>query len=108
MRNHTLSRRKLVKSLALGGAAAALAARGAPAAAAQKLAVTDPKAIAVGYTENAAGVDVKKYPAYVHGSNCENCLQLQGALGDAYRPCALFDGKLVSVGGWCSAWTAEM
>jgi hypothetical protein len=53
-------------------------------------------------------VDVKKYPSYVKDSNCENCLQLQGTAGDTYRPCAAFKGKLVSVSGWCSAWTAEM
>ena len=42
----------------------------------------DPAAVAVGYLENAAQVDIKKYPAYVKGSNCENCLQLQGSAGD--------------------------
>jgi hypothetical protein len=35
-------------------------------------------------------------------------LQLQGAAGSDYRPCAIFKGKLVAVAGWCSAWTAEM
>jgi hypothetical protein len=92
----------------LGAAAAALAARQAHGATAEKLDVTDPKAAAVGYVENAAQVDGKKYPSYVKGSNCENCLQLQGTAGNGYRPCALFKGKLVSVSGWCSAWTAEM
>ena len=51
---------------------------------------------------------IKKYPGYVKGSNCDNCLQLQGPPGNSYRPCSLFQGKLVAVGGWCSGWTAEV
>jgi hypothetical protein len=54
-----------------------------------------------------ARLDVKD-PAYVQGSNCENCLQLQGSAGDNYRPCGIFPGKLVSVSGWCTAWTPEI
>jgi hypothetical protein len=51
---------------------------------------------------------VKKYPSYVKGSTCENCLLLQGASGAIYRPCNLFPGKVVSVRGWCSGWAAEI
>ena len=50
----------------------------------------------------------KKFPRYVAGSNCDNCLQLQGKPGNNYRPCSLFPGKFVAVSGWCSGWTAEM
>ncbi len=107
MPKSSLSRRTLVKTLTLGAAAAAVAARRAEGAA-QKLDVKDPAAAALGYVLNAAAVDVKKFPAYVKGSNCENCLQLQGAAGSDYRPCSTFKGKLVAVAGWCSAWTAEM
>jgi hypothetical protein len=105
----TVTRRKLVKNLSLAaGFSAALPwyrTRGAEPA---RLDVKDPAAIAVGYVENAGQVDVKKYPAYVKGSTCENCLQLQGSAGSAYRPCSLFPGKLVSVSGWCDAWTPEI
>jgi hypothetical protein len=73
-----------------------------------RLDVNDPAALALGYVENAVGVDLKKYPGYVPGSNCANCLQLQGIPGMSYRPCGLFPEKLVSVSGWCSGWTAEM
>jgi hypothetical protein len=107
MPRSSLSRRTLVKTLTLGAAAAAVAARGAQGAA-PKLDVKDPAAIAVGYVLNAADVDAKKFPSYVKGSSCENCLQLQGAEGSSYRPCAIFKGQLVAVAGWCSAWTAEM
>jgi len=104
-----LSRRDAVKILTLGatGAAAFAVCRSAGAEP-TKLDVNDPAALALGYVENAAAVDVKKYPAYVPGSNCDNCLQLQGAPGGDYRPCGLFPGKLVSARGWCSGWTPEI
>lgn len=104
------ARRALMEALALGAAAAAiLPARSALSAAPeQKLDIHDPAAVALGYVENASEVDRKKFPRFVPGSSCENCLQLQGRPGNNYRPCSLFSGKLVSVSGWCSGWTAEM
>jgi hypothetical protein len=102
-----LSRRILIKNLAASAAASLLAARGARSAE-TKLDVKDPAAVALGYVENAGQVDAKKYPNYVKGSACDNCLQLQGKAGDNYRPCNLFPGKLVAVSGWCSGWAAEM
>ena len=108
MPGNSLSRRTVMKALALGAAAGALPARSAPNADSAKLDVGDPAAVALGYVENASQVDSKKFPRYVQGSNCDNCLQLQGKPGDNYRPCSLFPGKLVSVSGWCSGWTAEM
>lgn len=107
MTSSCLSRRTLIGSLAAGAAYAALT-RTSPAAEPEKLDVKDPSAIAVGYVEKAAQVDTKKFPTFVKGSTCENCLQLQGKAGDAYRPCSLFSGKLVSANGWCSEWTPEM
>lgn len=104
----SISRRALVRALSLGAAAAGLPATQGRAAEPEKLSVKDPAAVALGYVEDTTAVDQKKYPAYVKGSNCENCLQLQGNPGKDYRPCALFPGKLVAIGGWCSGWTAEM
>lgn len=102
-------RRTFIKGLTLSAAAGAFAARSsAGTETSAKVDVKDPAAMALGYVENAAQVDLKKYPAYVKGSNCDNCLQLQGKPGDNYRPCGLFQGKLVAVGGWCSGWTPEM
>ena len=106
--NRSVSRRALVKTLSLALAAASVNARQARGAEPQKLDVKDPAAVALGYVENAAQVDVKKYPAFVKGSTCDNCLQLQGKAGSDYRPCGLFPGKLVAVSGWCSGWTPEM
>jgi hypothetical protein len=94
--------------MSLGAAAAGLPATAPRAAAPERLSVKDPAAVALGYVESAAAVDEKKFPRFVKGSNCENCLQLQGQPGSDYRPCTLFPGKLVAVAGWCSGWTAEM
>ena len=103
-----VSRRGFLESLGLVTAAGALAIRDAVSDELPKLDVKDPAAIALGYVEDASQVNLKKYPAYVQGTNCENCLQLQGKAGDKYRPCSLFPGKAVAVSGWCSGWTAEM
>jgi hypothetical protein len=103
-----VTRRAVVRNLSVAaGLTAALPWRQARGAL-PKLDVKDPAAIALGYVENAAQVDVKKYPDFVKGSNCENCLQLQGSAGNSYRPCSLFPGKLVALGGWCTGWTPEM
>src|SRR5271170_4498587 len=102
-----VSRRALMRLAATAGLMAALPSRSGSAAPA-RLDVKDPAALALGYVENANRVDAKKYPSYIKGSNCENCLQLQGNPGNNYRPCSLFPGKLVSVSGWCSGWSAEM
>jgi hypothetical protein len=103
-----VTRRLLVKNLSVAAASAGLFSRRSSGDELKRLDVKDPTAVALGYVENASQVDLKKYPAYAQGSNCENCLQLQGPPGNNYRPCSLFPGKLVSVGGWCKGWTPEM
>jgi hypothetical protein len=104
-----VNRRSLVKSLAAAAATASML-RSAESRAVDlpHLDVKDPAAVAVGYVENATQVNAKKYPTYVQGSSCDNCLLLQGSSGASYRPCNLFAGKLVSVAGWCSGWAAEI
>jgi High potential iron-sulfur protein len=101
------TRRTVVKNLAFAAGAAVLPYR-ATDAAEPRLDVKDPAARARGYVEHADQVNVKKYPSYVKGSTCENCLLLQGSGGADYRPCSLFPGKVVAVNGWCSGWTAEI
>jgi hypothetical protein len=108
MEKNQVSRRNFVETLLLATAAVTVAGRSAVADELPKLDVQDPAAVALGYALHASEVDTRKYPTYVKGSNCENCLQLQGKPGNEYRPCSLFPGKLVSVSGWCSGWTAEM
>jgi hypothetical protein len=104
-----LTRRELIKNLSLAaGLSAALPWRETRGAGPERLDAKDPAAAALGYVENAAQVDTKKYPAFVKGSTCENCLLLQGSAGNNYRPCSVFPDKLVSVSGWCKSWTPEM
>ncbi|HLW23231.1 MAG TPA: high-potential iron-sulfur protein [Steroidobacteraceae bacterium] len=104
-----LSRRAVVAALALGSLGALDPGAPAPRAAAPvRVDPNDPAARALGYVENAQQVDARKYPGFIPGSNCDNCLQLEGKPGNEYRPCKTFQGKLVAVGGWCSAWTAEI
>lgn len=109
MAHRDLTRRALIKDLVLvAGSAALLPAVRAAAAEPPHLDVKDPAALALGYVEKATQVDVKKFPGYEKGSNCENCSVLQGSAGAAYRPCNLFPGKLVSAAGWCSGWAPEI
>jgi hypothetical protein len=110
----SLSRRALLRlSLATGAVAAvsrsawAAPASGGPAAT-TRLDPKDPAAIKLAYVEDAARLDPKAQPKFITGSNCENCLLLQGKPGDEYRPCTLFPGKLVKISGWCTGWAAEM
>jgi hypothetical protein len=104
-----LTRRAAVKILSLAAAGSAVwPSRRAPATEPAQLSEKDPAALALAYVANAAQLDIKKFPDFVKGSTCENCLQLQGKAGDSYRPCSLFPGKLVAAAGWCKSWTPEM
>ena len=110
----TISRRAAINRLGtvlgLGGAlrVGGAFADSAPGAAAPHLSTSDPAAVKVSYIEEAGHLDLKTHPNYVAGSNCDNCLLLQGKPGNTYRPCTLFPGKLVKISGLCSSWTSEM
>jgi High potential iron-sulfur protein len=67
----------------------------------------DPMAVALGYIADVAKIDPKKTPTWKAAQKCSNCLQLQGKVGDAFRPCNLFPGKLVSANGWCKAYVKK-
>ncbi len=103
-----VTRRLLLVNLGVAAGAVTLPWGPTQGAEPVRLDVKDPAAVALGYIENAAQVDVKIYKDYAAGSNCENCLLLQGTAGNNYRPCSLFPNKLVSVSGWCKGWTPEM
>jgi hypothetical protein len=127
MMNGTMSRREALRNLALGagallvaraaGAAGTAGTAGTASAAAAKpavaagplphIALTDPTAIALSYHESAATVDVKKFPTYKPDQKCTSCLQLTGKVGDPWRPCNLFPGKLVNAEGWCKVWVKK-
>jgi len=113
VKNEVTRRRFLQVAVAVPAGAALLNAAVLGTASAQaampKLALDDPSAKALLYTDNAAKVDKKNPLAarFAPGQHCGNCSQIQGKEGDAYRPCAIFPGKLVATNGWCSVWAKK-
>jgi High potential iron-sulfur protein len=107
--SESFSRRDALKGFALlvGGAAALRAAPESRAAEAVHLSPADPAAVALGYHESVKTVDPKDFPTFKPDQSCSNCLQLQGAAGEAWRPCALFPGKLVPADAWCKVWVKK-
>jgi High potential iron-sulfur protein len=103
------SRREVLKRFALlvGAAGALRAAPESRAAEAVHLSPTDPAAVALAYHESVKTVNPKEFPTFQPGQSCSNCLQLQGTAGEAWRPCALFPGKLVTADGWCKVWVKK-
>ena len=105
-RSPPLSRRLLLRRLALGASLTPLVAAGlrcALASPAPLLSVDAPEAKAVKYVE-----DVRKAQGATAGSNCANCGLYQGTNGSTQGPCQLFPGKDVKAAGWCSSWTPQM
>jgi len=102
-----LSRRRMLRTLALGlslGSLAAVSARRARAASAQPLLSEDsPQARGLRYVADAA-----KAKGASAGNTCATCGLYQGATGCAQGGCQLFPGKDVKAAGWCSSWTAQM
>lgn len=110
MSESPVDRRTLLKT-ALAGLiavpAAGLVQNAAAQAAAPHVDEKDPTAVALGYTADAKKAEAAKVPQYKAGSKCSNCLQLQGKVGDEWRPCSLFPGKLVHTDGWCKVWVLK-
>ena len=105
MRDHHLSRRRFLLGLAVAGPAGSLVvSKGALAEDLPKLALDDPLAVGLQYVEDAT---TSTAPNYQAGQTCDNCVQIQGNDGDAYRPCAIVPCKSVAAKGWCSAWVAK-
>jgi len=101
----SLSRRRLLRRLALGASVAPLAAGAlrTTRAASPLLSVDAPEAKAVKYVENA-----RDAPGATAGNNCANCGLYQGPNGSSQGPCQLFPGKEVKAAGWCSSWAPQM
>ncbi len=67
------------------------------------VAETDPQAGSLGYKADTAQVDQKKYPKHTAEQKCSNC-QLYQSKSATAGACAVFPGKLVAAGAWCSAY----
>jgi hypothetical protein len=101
-----VSRRDALKGFVLlcGATGALSTACAAQAAELPHLSPDDPTAKALGYIEDAKGVDKKKFATYADGQQCKNCQQYLGKSSDAYAGCNIFAGKAVNANGWCQAW----
>jgi High potential iron-sulfur protein len=66
----------------------------------------DPKAVALGYRDDATKIDAAKYPQYVAGQTCVSCVNFQGKPGIAAGPCTHMP-KPVLAFGWCSAYAKK-
>jgi len=110
MDQRNLTRRRFIRNAAVAFPVGIIALE--QTALAQELphvSLDDPTAKALLYTNDATTVDTSNPLAarYQAGQTCHNCVQLQGDDGPEWRPCALFPGKSVNVGGWCSAWAMK-
>lgn len=99
------SRRYFIKLIAIGLAAApfANALLGGTARAADAVSETDPLAVAMKYKADATKATERKDAT----ATCSGCVHYSGKGGDATGPCAIFQGKLVSANGWCTAWVKK-
>jgi len=105
MRDNHLSRRHFLRNLAVAGTAGSVIMID-PALAEElpRVAADDPLAANLQYVEDAS---TSTAPSFKEGSNCANCALIQGNDGDAYRPCAIFPGKVVAASGWCISWAPK-
>jgi hypothetical protein len=72
----------------------------------EKLKEDDPTAAALGYKEKTADVDASKFASHNSDQICTGCSLYQGDDPD-WGACAIFPGKLVAGGGWCSAFAPK-
>ena len=106
-------RRRFLKVVMLGAAAAPLALRYQRTASADQagdgpvLGESSATARALAYVADAAQVDRAAFPAYAPGQTCRNCSQYLGLPADNKAGCQLVLGEYVLAGGWCKAWEAK-
>jgi hypothetical protein len=79
---------------------------GSAFAQAKKLVETDPDAVALGYKEDSANVDGKKFPKHQPSQNCTNCMIWRNKGADA-GSCSVFGNRSLSGKGWCSQWVKK-
>ena len=104
----TIPRRKFIQLSAVSAVGClALSGRDAHADDLPRLAEDDPMAQAMRYTNDASSIDAASRNSPVTDQNCANCALIQGADGDAWRPCLIFPGKAVAAAGWCSVWAPK-
>ena len=104
----TIPRRKFIQLSAVAAAGYLVqSGREARAEDLPHLSADDPMAQAMKYTEDASAVDAASRTNPAADQTCANCALLQGADGEAWRPCQIFPGKVVAAAGWCSVWAPK-
>ncbi|MES2964524.1 MAG: high-potential iron-sulfur protein [Bdellovibrionota bacterium] len=116
MAENKTQRRDFLKLAGLGAIAATLGAKLVPSTALAAdpgpMSPKDPMAVQLGYVEDAAKVDKKKWPKRdgAEGAKqfCYNCMFYQSKddpKKSKAAPCQIFAGKSVKSKGWCNSWT---
>ncbi len=105
-----ISRRMLIKSTLMAGAAVPMAGllfSRSEAAALPALDPNDPTAKALGFVLDSTKVNDAQNPTHKATQKCGVCAQFQGKPGDASGGCNIFVGHSVPQGGWCKVWAAK-
>ena len=104
----TIPRRKFIQLSAVAAAGyLAQSTREARADDMPHVSEDDPMAMAMKYTNDASSVDAATRTNPAADQSCANCALVQGADGEAWRPCQIFPGKAVAAAGWCSVWAPQ-
>jgi hypothetical protein len=102
------NRRKFIQLSAAAAAGVMVAPnRKAEAQDMPQLEESDPMAQAMKYVHDSSSVDAGSKTNPAPDQRCSNCALVQGADGDAWRPCQIFPGKVVNANGWCSVWAPK-
>ena len=103
-----IARRQFIQLSAVAAAGCLVqSSREARAQELPQLTEDDPMAQAMKYTNDASSVDPANRNNPAADQTCANCALVQGADGDAWRPCQIFPGKSVASAGWCSVWAPK-
>ena len=101
--NLSSSRRRFIGRIVIAGSTACASRAFAQAGA--QVDEADEQAVTLGYLQDAAKVDSRKYPKHATTQHCANCSFWQGKPADAWAGCAMFGRKQVANGAWCQVWT---
>lgn len=101
------SRRSFLKEAGLLSLGSLVLTQPSMAAGEVQITETDPTGAALGYKHDTSKVDQSKYPKHQASQVCSGCSLIQGKDGEAWRPCAIFPGKLVAAKGWCAAFAPK-
>jgi hypothetical protein len=105
-----ISRRSLIKTTLMAGAAVPMAGiffSRSEAAALPPLDPNDPTAKALGFVLDTTKVVDAANPTHKATQKCGVCAQFQGKPGDASGGCNIFAGHSVPQGGWCKVWAQK-